>query len=77
MIDRDIIKSLREKYHSIHPLIFQRCVERAASASELFDALSLFPNDYPLIWNDEIKRWVKTEDPTQLAKFNFDVMKEK
>jgi hypothetical protein len=77
MIESHIIKSLQEKYSSIHPLIFQRSVERAASASELFDILSLFPNDYPVIWDEEKRRWVKTMDITQLAKFNLDVMKEK
>lgn len=77
MIESHIVKNLREKYASIHPLVFQRSLERAKDASELFDIISLFPNDYPIIWDDEKRRWVKTEDPTQLTKFNLDVMKEK
>lgn len=75
MIEKKVINNLKEKYPEIHPLIFQRSVERARSAGELFDILSLFKDEYPVVWCEETRRWVKSVDFTQLGKFNLEVMK--
>lgn len=39
-----------------------RSEEKSKTLGELFDILELVPTQYPLIWDDEVKRWVHTED---------------
>ena len=56
----DLISVFRQKY-SVHPLIFQRSLERAKSAGDLFDILETFPEQHPVIWNDEQRRWLPTD----------------
>lgn len=69
MIEESVLQGLREKYPNIHPLIFHRSKERAKSAGELFDILDAFPYEYPVVWNEESKRWVKTKDIYQAMTF--------
>jgi hypothetical protein len=69
MIPDNIIASLRAQFQRIHPLIFQRSVERAKSGGELFDILDTIPNGFPLVWCDERKRWAVTKDLFQSKNF--------
>lgn len=62
MLDEKIIKSLKEKYSFLHPLLFQRSVEKAKDAGELFDILESVPEKYPIVWDDDEKRWVNPND---------------
>lgn len=62
MLDPIIIQKLREKYPDLHPLLFHRSVERAKSNGHLFDILSTIPDNFPLVWNEELSRWVVVED---------------
>ena len=64
MIDPEIVEGLRGRYEEVHPLVFHRSVERAETAGELFDILDSVP-DYPFVWNEETRRWDKTNDLTQ------------
>lgn len=61
----EVQKALQEKYSHLHPLIFQRSLEKAESNGELFDILDSIPDDYPIVWDDEKRRWVFTKDLLQ------------
>jgi len=57
----DIQKSLKERYPHIHPLVFHRSCEKAKSNSELFDMLETMPKKYPIVWDEEKRKWVVTD----------------
>lgn len=46
----------------MHPLIFQRTVERANSGGEAFDILESVPVVFPMMWDDQIRQWVGPKD---------------
>lgn len=66
MINKDVLEGLKEKFSEIHPLIFQRSLERAKSGGELFDILSSFPKQYPIVWDG---KWSHTKDLFQSKNF--------
>lgn len=57
----ETIKKLEEKY-KIHPLIFQRSIEKAKDEFELFDILDTIPESFPLMWENEKRIWVTVSD---------------
>jgi hypothetical protein len=59
-VDCKIIDKLKGRY-PIHPLLFQRSVEYAETAGELFDILDSIP-ELPIVWDGEIRRWKKAKD---------------
>lgn len=61
----DVQNALRERYGHIHPLLFFRSLERAETDGELFDLLHDMPNEFPLIWNEQDKKWNVTNDLLQ------------
>lgn len=69
MISEEVIEGLRKQFFEIHPLIFQRSLERAKTAGELFDILYSVPSEYPIIWNEESKKWITTKDLFQAKTF--------
>lgn len=71
MIDQVVINKLKERYKDIHPLIFQRSIEKARTAGELFDILDSFKHKYPMVWNDQTRRWTHTNDLVQKEKFQL------
>ena len=73
MFDQSLLDKLKERYSQVHPLMFQRSVEKAKSAGELFDILDLISQDYPLIWDENERRWVSTKDIFQISKFDLGV----
>lgn len=75
MIDPVVIEKLREKYPGLHPLMFQRSVEHARDAGELFEILDSFTHDYPAIWDEETHRWKKQDDLIRVAELNKMVQK--
>lgn len=58
-------EALRERYSHLHPLIFHRTIEKAATNVELFDILEGYPKEYPVIWDGYKKRWVHTKNLLQ------------
>jgi hypothetical protein len=68
----EAVEKLKERYPNLHPLIFQRSVERTNNFSELFDILESFPHKYPIVWNSENRRWMTTKDLSQVSKFDFE-----
>ena len=71
MLDATVVSSLREKFKDIHPLVFHRSVERAENLGELFDVLDTFPENHPVVWDEQTRRWVHTKDPTLANRFDF------
>ena len=61
MIDAETINALRERHPEVHPLLFQRSVEHAETAGELFDILESLP-PLPVSWNEKKRRWVRIKD---------------
>jgi hypothetical protein len=57
--------ALKQRYPEIHPLLFQRSLEKARTDVELFDILEGMPSDFPLVWDDDNYCWKKTEDLLQ------------
>lgn len=70
-IDDDVLKSFKERYNHIHPLIFHRSVERADSLGHLFDVLETIPAKFPLIWDEEKRCWSWTTDISQVSRFEL------
>ena len=62
----DTQKALKDRYAYLHPLIFQRALEKAETNGELFDILDTVPKQYPIIWDDEKRKFVSKEDFLQL-----------
>jgi hypothetical protein len=62
---KEVQQALRERYSNLHPLLFQRSLEKASSNGELFDILEGIPSDYPIVWDDDTKSWIHTEDMLQ------------
>ena len=69
-MDNDLVDKLRERYPSMHPLMFQRSVERTKNFNDLFDVLETFQTKFPIVW--EAGRWVATKDFVQISKFEFE-----
>lgn len=61
-LDEASLKNFREKYAHVHPLVFQRSLEKASSSLELFEILEGVPSESPYCWDDAKKSWVRNED---------------
>jgi hypothetical protein len=61
----NVIEGMRERYSHLNLLLIVRSVERSQSAGELFDILEDVPKEYPLVWDDNTRRWVVTDDLLQ------------
>lgn len=70
LLEPSIVEKLKERYE-VHPLIFHRAAERANSPGELFDILETIPNDFPIIWDDDERKFVYTTDLTLASRFNL------
>lgn len=57
--------ALKERYSSLHPLLFQRSLEKAKTDVELFDILEGIPKGYPLVWDEDNHCWKQTDDLLQ------------
>ena len=53
---KEVVAKLRERYKTVHPVVFQRMFERAKNEVELFDILDTMPTSYPLVWDIEKRR---------------------
>jgi len=61
----DVQKALKKRYAHLHPLIFHRSLEKCATNGELFDILDSIPEGYPLVWDENNRRWHKIQDLLQ------------
>lgn len=65
----EILEKLKERYSTVHPLIFHRSIEKSKKDVELFDILDTIPKGFPIIWCEEHQRWVRAEDFFQSEEF--------
>lgn len=65
----EIQDALRKRYPDLHPLIFKRSVEKAQTDGELFDILETVPDEYPIVWCEESRRWEHSDDLLQNRDF--------
>lgn len=57
--------ALKARYPHVHPLMFQRSLEKAKSNGDLFDILEGIPKQYPIVWDDKKRCWKHTDDLLQ------------
>lgn len=60
-IEDAALANFRAKYSHVHPLAFQRSLERAGTALELFEILESMPLP-PFSWDESRRSWVRDED---------------
>lgn len=72
MFSEGLVEKLKERYSSLHPLIFHRSTEKAKNDVELFDILDSFPNKFPIAWDETSRRWQTTDDIYQVNEFSKD-----
>lgn len=61
----NVQKALKKRYSHLHPLVFQRSLERSKTNGELFDILESMPKEYPIVWDEKFRKWRHTEDLLQ------------
>jgi hypothetical protein len=61
----EVQQALKARYAHVHPLIFQRSVEKACTNGELFDILEGLPAEWPIIWDNDQRSWKKTDNLLQ------------
>lgn len=52
-------QALRERYKDMHPLLFQRSLEKSTNGN-LFDILEGVP-EFPIIWDENTRSWLTTD----------------
>lgn len=57
---RDIVEKLRLRYSKVHPVLFQRILEKSINETELFDILDTIPDSFPLIFDNDTRRLMPT-----------------
>jgi hypothetical protein len=63
---KEVLEGFKKSYLNVHPLVMQRSIERATSASDLFEILESIPKNPPFSWSEEKHSW--TKDPDVAAK---------
>ena len=64
-MDKLLRDNLRQRYKTMHPLMFLRSVEHAETPGDAFDILETMPDKYPIIWMEEQHRWIGTDNLLQ------------
>ncbi len=58
----EVQQALKKRYAHLHPLLFQRSLEKARTDGELFDMLDTFPQEFPVVWDEADRTWKQTDD---------------
>lgn len=61
----DVQNALKLRYSNIHPLLFQRSLEKAETDGQLFDILETLPKEHPIVWDEVNHCWKHTKDLLQ------------
>ena len=56
-----VVLALKKRYANLPPLLLSRSIERARDEVELFDILDTVPQEFPLMWLNDQRRWVACE----------------
>ena len=62
LMDEATLANFRARYSEVHPLVFQRSLEKASSALDLFEILQTVPSLPPFSWDDSKRSWSRDED---------------
>lgn len=63
--------ALKTRYAYVHPLIFQRSLDKAKTNGELFDILESIPEEMPITWNEKDRCWKHSKDLLQIDVLRF------
>lgn len=61
------IKKIKERYVHVHPLVFNRSLERSKNMVDLFEILESIPKTLPFSWDENSRRWKKETDSMDLS----------
>lgn len=61
-IDESALANFRSKYAGVHPLVFQRSLERASSLMNLYEILEGLPPEPPYSWDESRRAWARDDD---------------
>ncbi len=61
-MDEATLANFRARYSEVHPLVFQRSLEKASSELDLFEILQTVPSRPPFSWDDSKRSWSPDED---------------
>lgn len=75
--DDATIANFRARYAGIHPLVFQRSLEKALSAIDLFEILQSVPASPPFSWDESKRSWVPDHDITAVEAMKSMLKKKK
>jgi hypothetical protein len=67
-MDETVLAALKERYKDLHPLLVHRSIERSKTTAELFDVLEGFRHNYPVVWDDNLRKWNHVRDIFQYKK---------
>ena len=57
--------ALKKRYDHFGPLIFYRSLGKSLTNGDLFDILEDMPKKFPVVWDNEKRRWIHTNDLLQ------------
>lgn len=60
--DESTLLNFKRKYGDVHPLVFQRSLEKAVSSLDLFEILESIPSSPPFSWDEASRSWRRDED---------------
>lgn len=61
-VDENVVDNFKKRYSTLHPLIFQRSLERAETVLELFEILENVPSKMPIVWDEATRSWKRDLD---------------
>lgn len=70
MINKNILSGFIKNYSHINPIIICKTADKVKTPVELFDILQDFTNEYPVVWSSTDKKWMTTDDLTQIDTFD-------
>lgn len=76
ILDDFLVEKFKNQYGHVHPLVFQRSIERAKNSADLFEILETIPKP-PFSWNEEKHRWIKDMDVSSKKKLKKMISKKK
>ena len=62
LMDESALANFRARYSDVHPLVFQRSLEKASSALDFFEILQTVPSRPPFSWDESKRSWSRDED---------------
>ena len=61
ILDDKIVDGFKKYYNKVHPIVFNRSLDKAENPVQLFEILEDIPK-VPFTWNENKKKWTKVKD---------------